>query len=122
MAMQADDEAEVRCLDNAWNDAYLHNDRAPLANILADDFTAVLPSGAAFSKTDLMINPPPATSATFTEQSVHVFGSTAVSRGRLQLKLGDRNVDQRFLRVYSKRDGSWRAVSVSVSPVVANVG
>jgi hypothetical protein len=35
--MQADDEAEVRCLDDAWSDAYLRNDRSPLANILADD-------------------------------------------------------------------------------------
>lgn len=117
MATQADDEAEVRRLDSAWNDAYMRNDRSPLAHILADDFAAVLPSGEPFSKASLMITPPPALSATFSEQSVRVFGNAAISRGRLQLELTDRKVDQRFLRVYSRRDGRWQAVSVSVTPV-----
>jgi len=47
-----------------------------------------------------------------------VFGDTAVSRGRLQLEFDDRRVDQRFLRVFAKREGVWRAVSVVVTPVV----
>jgi ketosteroid isomerase-like protein len=119
MVTQADDEAQVRRLDCAWNDAYLRNDRSPLAHILADDFAAVLPSGEAVSKTALMVAPPPALSATFSEQSVLVFGDAAVSRGRLQLTLADRKVDQRFLRVYSRRDGRWQAVSVSVTPASA---
>jgi ketosteroid isomerase-like protein len=119
MATQADDEAEVRRLDGAWNDAYRRNDRSPLADILADDFAAVLPSGESVSKAALMVTPPPALSARFSEQSVLVFGDTGISRGRLQLELPDRNVDQRFLRVYSRRDGRWRAVSVSVTPVSA---
>ena len=117
MATQADDEAEVRHLDSAWNDAYLRNDRSPLAEILAADFTAALPSGEPVSKADLMITPPPPISVSFSEQFVRVFGNAAISRGRLQLELADRQVDQRFMRVYSKRDGCWRAVSVSVAPV-----
>lgn len=119
MGAPAEDEAEVRRLDSAWNAAYLRNDRAPLADILADDFSAVLPSGEPVSKAALMVTPPPAISAAFSEQAVQVFGAAAVSRGRLQLDLGDRKVDQRFLRVYARRDGRWRAVSVSVSPVPA---
>jgi ketosteroid isomerase-like protein len=119
MVAPADDEVEVRRLDSAWNEAYLHNDRSPLAHILADDFAAFLPSGEAASKAALMVTPPPALSANFSEQSVHVFGSAAISRGRLQLELADRSVDQRFLRVYSKRDGRWQAVAVSVTPAPA---
>ena len=68
-----------------------------------------------------MINPSGAgvKSITFSEQYVHVFGDTGISRGRLQLELEDRHVDQRFLRVFAKRDGIWRAVSVAVTPVAA---
>ena len=67
-----------------------------------------------------MINPPGrARSVTFSEQSVRIFGDTGISRGRLQLELDDRRVDQRFVRVFAKRDGIWQAVSVAVTPVTA---
>jgi len=115
---QADDEAELLRLDSAWNEAYRRQDRAPLADILAEDFTALDPAGQAFGKAALMIDPPgQARSVTFTEQSVHVFGDTGLSRGRLQLELEDRRIDQRFVRVFARRDGVWRAVSVTVTPV-----
>ena len=115
---QADDEAEILRLDSAWNEAYRRHDRAPLAQILADDFTALDPSGEPFAKAKLMINPPGhAKSVIFSEQSVRVFGDTGISRGRLQLELDDRRVDHRFLRVFARRNGSWQAVSVSVTPV-----
>ena len=119
MTSQVDDEAEVLRLDSAWNGAYVRNDRSPLADILADDFAAIMPSGDAVSKAALMVNPPPALSAAFSEQSVQMFGDTAVSRGRLMLELTDRKVDQRFMRVFARRQGRWRAVSVSVTPVTA---
>ena len=66
-----------------------------------------------------MVNPPGARAglATFSEQFVRVFGDTGMSRGRLQLELEDRRIDQRFLRVFARRDGIWRAVSVAVTPV-----
>ena len=115
---RADDEGEVLRLDTAWNAAYVRNERAPLADILADDFTGVMPSGEHFAKGDLMVNPlKPALSILFSEQEVHVFGATGISRGRLTLDLGDRKVDQRFQRVFAKRDGNWRAVAVSITPV-----
>ena len=120
MASPVDDEAEVRRLDSAWNDAYLHNDRSPLADILAEDFAAIAPfHGEPVTKAMLMVTPPPAISAAFSEQAVLVFGDTAISRGRLRLELTDRKVDQRFLRVFAKRHGQWRAVSVAVSPLGA---
>lgn len=113
-----DDEAERLRLDSAWNNAYERNDRAPLADILADDFTGTMPSGEDITKAKLMVNPPrPALSISFSEQGVLVFGSTGISRGRLKLDLGDRRVDQRFLRVFARRDGTWHAVAVSVTPV-----
>jgi ketosteroid isomerase-like protein len=116
MTTVTEDEAEIRRLDSAWNDAYLRNDRSRLANILADDFEAAMPSGEPVSKAALMVNPPPAVSAEFSEQAVRLFGDAAISRGRLKLELTDRKVDQLFLRVYARRNGLWRAVSVAVTP------
>jgi len=117
---QAQDEARLLRLDEAWNEAYRRNDRAPLAEILADDFTGLTPSGEAITKAALMINPPGgARSVVFSEQWVRVFGDTGISRGRLHLELADRRIDQRFLRVFARRDGVWRAVSVSVTPLAA---
>jgi len=105
-------------LDSEWNEAYRRHDRAPLAHILADDFTGLTASGQPVTKAKLMINPPGrARSVTFSEQFVRVFGGTGISRGRLQLELDDRRVDQRFLRVFAKRNGIWQAVSVAVTPV-----
>ncbi len=67
-----------------------------------------------------MVNRPGrAKSVTFSEQSVRVFGNTGISRGRLQLELDDGRIDQRFIRVFAKRDGIWRAVSVAVTPIAA---
>lgn len=118
MASDAEDQATILRLDNAWNSAYERNDRAPLADILADDFTGIAPWGEHITKATLMVNPPKAAaSISFSEQEVHVFGSTGISRGRLKLDLVDRQVDQRFLRVFAKRGAKWRAVAVSVTPV-----
>src|SRR5579872_2184969 len=116
MGMQADDEAQVLRLDSEWNEAYRRRDRSPLAGILADDFTGLTGLGETITKGLLMINPSAdgVKSVTFSEQYVRVFGGAAISRGRLQIGMDDGRIviDQRFLRVFAKRDGIWRAVSV----------
>lgn len=119
MATQADDEAEVLHLDNAWNEAYLRQERGRLADILADDFAGLMPSGEPITKASLVVQNPPVKikSIKFSEQYVQVFGNAGITRGRLTLEFDDRRIDQRFLRVFAKRDGRWRAVAVSVSPV-----
>ncbi len=123
MGMQADDEAQILRLDSEWNEAYRRRDRSPLEHILADDFTGLTALGEPITKALLMINPSAhgLKSITFSEQFVCVFGGTGISRGRLQLELEDHRIrlriDQRFLRVFAKRDGTWRAVSVAVTPI-----
>ena len=109
MSTRADDEADILRLDNAWNEAYVRRNRAPLADILADDFIGFAPWDESITKTKLMINPTGVVkSITFSEQAVRVFGVTGISRGRLTLERVDaegveRRVDQRFLRVFAKR-------------------
>jgi ketosteroid isomerase-like protein len=121
MGTHADDEAQILRLDNEWNEAYRRADRSPLAHILADDFTGWTALNEPITKAILMINPPGGRPgmATFSEQFVRVFEDTGISRGRLQLESDDRRIviDQRFLRVFGRRDGIWRAVSVAVTPV-----
>jgi ketosteroid isomerase-like protein len=124
MGTQADDEAQILRLDNEWNEVYRQHDRAPLADILADEFTGLTASGEPITKALLMINPSGhevIKSVTFSEQYVQVFGDAGISRGRLQLALehGRIVIDQRFLRVWAKREGIWRAVAVAVTPVAA---
>jgi len=43
-----------------------------------------------------------------------MFTPTAVSRGRVRIQHPDRVVDQRFVRVCSKRETGWQAVYVVV--------
>ena len=117
--IDADDETEVWRLDSAWNAAYERNDRAPLAEILADDFAAVLPTGDLIPKSALQVDPAPPKAVAFSERSLRMFGDAAICLGRLQLDLTDRKVDQRYMRVYAKRDGRWRAVAVSAWAVPA---
>ena len=122
METLADDEAEILRLDNEWNEAYRRHDRSPLVHILADDFTALTTlSGEPITKASLTTNRPGrAKSVTFGEQSVHMFGDTAITKGRLQLEWDDdHRIDQRFIRVFARRDGTWHAVSVAVTPIAA---
>ncbi|MEW6344015.1 MAG: nuclear transport factor 2 family protein [Pseudomonadota bacterium] len=118
ITVEIDAKAQVLRLDNAWNEAYRSHNREQLANVLADDFLALTPAGDAITKALLMVNPSEIASlVAFSEQDAQVLGDTAVTRGRLQLQLGDRRIDQRFLRVFACRNGVWRAVSVAVTPV-----
>jgi ketosteroid isomerase-like protein len=121
MGTQPDDEAQIWGLDNEWNEAYRRRDRSPLAHIHADAFTGLTAVGEPITKALLMINPSGdgVKSVTFSEQYVRVFGSTGISRGRLQIGMDDGRIaiDQRFLRVFAKRDGIWQAVSVAGTPI-----
>jgi len=123
MGTQADDEAQILRLDNEWNEAYQRRDRSPLAHILADDFTGLTALNQPITKRLMMVNPPSEMikSVIFSEQHIRLFGDCAITRGRLQLEHvdGHISIDQRFLRVFAKRDEIWQAVSVAVTPVAA---
>jgi ketosteroid isomerase-like protein len=116
--VEQDDDAVVRALDRAWNDAYIRNDRTPFAEILADDFVARQWNCQTITKTQLMSGGEPA-SVAFSEFAIHLFGPTAITTGRIRFERArDSSAsEQRFVRIYSKRDGRWQAVAVQVFPV-----
>jgi ketosteroid isomerase-like protein len=113
------DEQAVRELDRSWNEVYMRNDRSAFARILADDFCAVSADGRTGSKADLMRPTPQGAQVAFSEGSLQMFTPTAITRGRVRIEHPDRVVDQRFVRVYSKRNGGWQAIYVVVYPVGA---
>jgi len=111
------DEQALRKLDRAWNEVYLRNDRSAFAEILADDFRVNFSDGRTGCKADLMRPTPNGAKVAFSEAGMQIFTPTAVTWGRVRIEHPDRVVDQRFVRVYSKRQTGWQAVFVFVSPV-----
>ena len=111
------DEQAVKKLDRSWNEVYLRNDRSEFAEILADDFRVNFSDGRTGGKADLMRPTPNGAQVAFSEAGMQIFTPTAVTWGRVRIEHPDRVVDQRFVRVYSKRQTGWQAVFVFVSPV-----
>jgi hypothetical protein len=111
------DEQVVKKLDRSWNEVYLSNDRSAFAEILAEDFRVNFSDGRTGGKGDLMRPTPDGTRVAFSEGGMQMFAPTAVTWGRVRIQHPDRTVDQRFVRVYSKRQTGWQAVFVFVSPV-----
>lgn len=117
------DEAEadiraVTALDQAWNQAYVRGDRAPLAEILSADFVGVTPAGEEVPRSLLLQAPKEAaTQVRFSELALRCWGSTATTRGRIFVETPSGVIEQRYMRVYAKREGRWWAVSVQVVPL-----
>ena len=111
------DEQAVKKLDRSWNEVYQRNDRSAFAEILADDFRVNFSDGRTGGKGDLMRPTPDGAQVAFSEAGMQMFTPTAVTWGRVRIQHPDRVVDQRFVRVYSKRQTGWQAVFVFVSPV-----
>jgi Domain of unknown function (DUF4440) len=85
---------------------------------LADDWLAYRSEGDPITKQQLLEAVPlnPDAHLEFELLAFHVFGETAITRGRLVAIATDDIRRQSFMRVYAKRDGTWRAVAVQVVP------
>jgi ketosteroid isomerase-like protein len=118
MSEQTSDERIVRELDQRWNDVYVKNDRAPFAEILADDLRVTWPDGRSeLAKVKMMEPTPGERRVEFSERSFEIYESTAVTRGRIRVEHPEGPMEQRFVRVYAKRADRWQAVSVHVFPL-----
>lgn len=89
-ASVADDIRTIKALDTEYQAAVQKNDAAAMGRLLADDFVLVEGSGGIFSKGDLLKE---ARSGRIvyerqddSEQSVHVWGDTAVITAKLRGK------------------------------------
>jgi ketosteroid isomerase-like protein len=112
---------DIKHLDTLWNEGYQRKDISILLKVLAEDWIAFTPDKQLITRKQLLEAVPsnPAARLEFDEFSVHVFGDTAITKGRLTANQTDGQVrQQRFIRVYAKRNNEWKAVVAQVIPMV----
>lgn len=114
------DADEVKCLDRAWNEAYQRHDVERLEHLLADDWLGFTASHDLITKAMLLESQrqaPEGARSSFDEGSLHLFDNTAITTGRVTVKTTGVGLEQRFTRIYAKRNGRWQAVAVQLVPV-----
>ncbi len=118
-ASESDDIAAVAALDTQYQAAVKANDAATMARILADDFVLVIGNGSVANKADLLKEAEDRM-RTYehqedTEQTVRVWGDTAVVTAKLWLK-GERkdctpfDYTLWFSDTYVRTPSGWRYV------------
>jgi ketosteroid isomerase-like protein len=117
-ATPADDKATVAALDTEYQAAVKNNDAATMDRILADDFVLVTGKGKAFTKADLLKSVRDKDQIyehqEDTEQTVRVWGDTAVVTALLWLKYTNKDGAQDyklwFSDTYVRTKNGWRYV------------
>jgi ketosteroid isomerase-like protein len=116
-------------LDREWNEAYPRLDCAALDRIIADDWVCIDGTGLMITKSELLTRVASSTSFLdpykFDEITIRIFGEAAIVTGRLSGQMRDRDgardVNQRYMRVYVKRNEGWQAVATQVTKVKETV-
>ena len=112
-------EQVIRQLDHERIQAQIHADRVALDRIYADDFIGIGPSGTVRTKPQVLAD---FTSHDLTFQSIttddvriRVYGNTVVETGRSTMVGQDKGRvvprDNRFTRVWVRRQGRWQIVA-----------
>jgi ketosteroid isomerase-like protein len=119
------EENQVLELDHEWNEAYPRLDCAALDRIIADDWMCIDASGLVITKSELLTRV--ASSASFLdpykfdEITLRIFGEAAIVTARLSGQMrdseGNHDVNQRYMRVYVKRNERWQAVATQVTKI-----
>ena len=116
----------IRKLDQERIQAQIHADAMALDRIYADDFIGIGPTGTVRTKPQVLAD---FTSHELTFQSIttdevriRVYGNTAVETGRTTTVGQDKGKvvprDNRFTRVWVRRQGRWRLVANHYSTLV----
>ena len=123
------EEDRILDLDREWNEAYPRLDCAALDRIVADDWVCIDGTGLMITKSELLTRVASSTSFLdpykFDEITIRIFGEAAIVTGRLSGQMrdrdGTRDVNQRYMRVYVKRNEGWQAVATQVTKVKETV-
>jgi ketosteroid isomerase-like protein len=130
-AAPAEAAMELRTLTKSWDEAYLARDAAALGRLLADEYTLTDASGAVINRTaylmSLIKSPDISRATSFASEDVevHVYGDAAVVTGSSPVKGRARGRSQafsdryRFIDVWVKQQGSWKAVATQATRVAA---
>ncbi|SRR6266540_1076767 len=119
------EENHLLKLDNEWNESYPRRDVSALDHIIADDWVCIDGAGLVITKRQLLERV--GSSATFfdpykfDEITLRMFKDTAIVTGRLSgTKRGNDGtfyLEQRYTRVYVKRNDRWQSVATQVTVV-----
>lgn len=119
------EEDQILNLDREWNEAYPRLDAAALDRIIADDWVCIDATGLLITKSELLRRV--ASSASFLdpykfdEMGLQMFGQAAIVTGRLSGQMRDSDgvydVNQRYMRVYVRRNERWQAVATQVTKI-----
>ena len=119
------EENHLLKLDNEWNEAYPRRDVSALDHIIADDWVCIDGAGLVISKRQLLDRVE--SSAAFLDPykfdgiTLRMFGDTAIVTGRLSGTRRDNDgsihLEQRYTRVYVKRNNRWQSVATQVTVV-----
>ena len=119
--------AGIRRLDQERIQAQIHADATALDRIYADDFIGIGPSGTVRTKPQVVAD---FTSHDLTFQSIttddvriRVYGNTVVETGQSTMVGQDKGKvvprDNRFTRVWVRRQGRWRLVANHYSTLIS---
>ncbi|WP_412068796.1 nuclear transport factor 2 family protein [Rubrivirga sp. IMCC43871] len=115
----ADAEAALAAAERAWLDAYDTNDRAAMADALADGFTITFPDGTVQTRDDVIGGLAPAPTAAegpthYTEgRQIRVLGDTAILTGVYVGAGGETRM--RYTDTWMWLDGRWHVVASHLS-------
>ena len=117
--------AQLKAQADAWDRAIVAKDRAAIEANMADDFRQIDARGHVETQAsfvdglvspDLQLDP-----YTVEDFEVRVYGDTALLSGRTRMTGRYRgeafSTHYRYIDIYVKRGGSWKIVSVQISPV-----
>jgi uncharacterized protein (TIGR02246 family) len=115
---------EVEALERQLVEAIARKDLATYDRIVADDYVVVDASGKDITKAEVMASYRDGTRGytglEIFDVRTHVFGDTAVvsarTKGMRREEGRDVPNDNRYVRVYARRDGRWRAVTQMSAP------
>jgi len=128
----SNDEREIRKTERQWLDSYLTRDAPIMDRIEAEEFRIVYPDGRMVTKAQELeslkraSNPQADLTMETEDETVQIYGSTAVVTGNLiqkgRYKAGPRNgqsfrIVNRYLDVYVKRNGNWQVVASQLTAV-----
>ncbi|HEX3729847.1 MAG TPA: nuclear transport factor 2 family protein [Opitutaceae bacterium] len=120
-ARAADDEPELRRLNDAYLQAALASDAHRLEPLLAEDFTAVLADGSLVSRAEYLRQAAlPLPLRDFREDgvTVRVYGDAAVLSAVAIARLQNGGwARSRYTDVYVRRSGAWRIASIQITRI-----
>lgn len=115
----AQDTSKVIAMENAWNQAELHNDAQAVKMLLADDFVMTVAEGNLYNKSQMLASVQDKNYHPLALQSsdmvVHGYGTTAVITGAYYEKGVEKGKPWerrgRFTDTWVYMDGRWQCVA-----------